>query len=569
MANYQSSLVEGARQVLLSLSLSPLVSDPAACNTLFASLKDIYPMYSTIAAARPDGQVYCSTLADATRPSLSDRDYFVQAVQTGEFSVGEVVTGRISHDTVIPMALPVLDDNQNPNLILLASIDMEKMLNYIDHLNLPKNSAMLVVDQNGKIVMRYPDSARWTGQALPDTPIIQKILKDPGEGSAEVLGVDSVQRLYAFTPLLTSKNNHVYIIVGIPSALAYASPNAMLRTNLIWIGLIALIALAVAWFGGDYFFLRVVSLTAERDEAESKLRDINAELEARVDQRTQELAHANLTLQNELVERKRVLAELRQQGAEMKVLVAALERSNRDLQDFAYIASHDLQEPLRKIQAFGERLSRKYDSILGEEGQDFLQRMNTSAYRMQVMINDLLAYSRVSTKGDVFSPVDLNKVAREVMLDLEIRLHETQGQILISTLPVIDADPSQMRQLLQNLITNALKFHCPGIPPVVRISIASQTPQSAADGTKMVNICVQDNGIGFEEKYTDRIFQPFQRLHSKNQYEGSGIGLAICRKIAERHGGYITAHSQPGQGSCFNVIIPLQQDQKELLDAKK
>ncbi len=155
MANYQSTLVEGARQVLLSLSLSPLVSDPAACNTLFISLKDIYPMYSTIAAARPDGQVYCSTLDDTSRPVLSDRDYFIRAVQTGEFSVGEVVTGRISHETVIPMALPVLDDHQNSRLILLASIDMEKVLNYIDKLNLPENSAMLVVDQTGKILMRY------------------------------------------------------------------------------------------------------------------------------------------------------------------------------------------------------------------------------------------------------------------------------------------------------------------------------------------------------------------------------------------------------------------------------
>ncbi len=381
--------------------------------------------------------------------------------------------------------------------------------------------------------------------------------------------MNSVQRLYAFTPLLTSKNNPVYIIVGIPSALAYATPNNMLRTNLIWIGLIALVALAVAWFGGDLFFLRVVSLTAERDEAERKLREINTGLEARVDQRTQELAQANLNLQNELVERKRVVEELRQRGAEMKVLVAALERSNRDLQDFAYIASHDLQEPLRKIQAFGERLSKKYASSLGEEGQDFLQRMNTSAYRMQAMINDLLAYSRVSTKGDVFSRVDLNRVIREVMLDLELRLHETQGQLFISTLPVIDADPSQMRQLFQNLITNALKFHCPGIPPVVRVSIANQPPQPTADGAQMVSISVEDNGIGFEEKYTDRIFQPFQRLHSKNQYEGSGIGLAICRKIVERHGGSITAHSQPGQGSCFIVVIPLQQDQKELHDEKK
>ena len=251
-----------------------------------------------------------------------------------------------------------------------------------------------------------------------------------------------------------------------------------------------------------------------------------------------------VVIARDIRERKRAEAELRS-------AMQHLEQSNRELEDFAHIASHDLQEPLRKIQAFGELLDSKHAAALPPQARDYIERMRAAAKRMQVLINDLLAFSRVATKGQPFVPVNLETVAREVAHDLELRTHEAGGHIDIGELPVIDADPLQMRQLLQNLAGNALKFQRDGVPPVVTIS-------SAVDGGKC-RIRVTDNGIGFDEKYAERIFTMFERLHGRGKYEGTGIGLAICRRIAERHGGTIIARSTPGQGATFVVTLPVKQ----------
>jgi PAS domain S-box-containing protein len=242
----------------------------------------------------------------------------------------------------------------------------------------------------------------------------------------------------------------------------------------------------------------------------------------------------------------------------LRAYALQLERSNRELQDFAYVASHDLQEPLRKVQAFGERLVTKYRDALGAEGRDYLDRMHSAAGRMQTMINDLLAYSRVATKAHPSVKVSLTQVARGVLSDLETRIAESHGTVELGDLPTLEADPSQMRQLLQNLIANALKFRRPDVPSLVRVY---GQPLAGAPGGEFVQIMVEDNGIGFDTKYLDRIFQPFQRLHGREEYEGTGIGLAICRKIAERHGGHITATSAPGQGATFIVTLPAKQPQ--------
>ncbi len=248
---------------------------------------------------------------------------------------------------------------------------------------------------------------------------------------------------------------------------------------------------------------------------------------------------------------RRVEAERRVQEA-----ITELKRSNKELQDFASVASHDLQEPLRKIQAFGDRLKATQGQRLNEQGRDYLDRMHKAAYRMGVLINDLLAFSRVTTRAQPFAEIDLDHITREVVGDLENRLEQTGGRIEIGPLPTIEADPTQMRQVIQNLLSNGLKFHRPGVPPVVRIA---QVPLEKEDPPDWVRIEVSDNGIGFDDKYLDRIFAIFQRLHGRGEYEGTGVGLAVCRKIVDRHGGRITARSTPGAGTTFVVTLPRRQ----------
>ncbi|MBD2562900.1 MULTISPECIES: PAS domain-containing protein [Nostoc] len=235
-----------------------------------------------------------------------------------------------------------------------------------------------------------------------------------------------------------------------------------------------------------------------------------------------------------------------------------LTRSNEELKQFAFVASHDLQEPLRKIKTFGDRLKTTCGDTLTEQGRDYLERMQNAASRMQTLIEDLLTLSRVTTRAQPFVSVNLTKIAQEVVSDLEIYIQQTGGTVEIGELPTIKADPLQMRQLLQNIIGNALKFHRPQIPPIIRIYstiLENQADNNISANSELCQIIVEDNGIGFDEKYLDRIFNVFQRLHSSIEYEGTGIGLAICRKIIERHHGNITAQSQPGQGAKFMIAL--------------
>jgi len=301
------------------------------------------------------------------------------------------------------------------------------------------------------------------------------------------------------------------------------------------------------------FVLAQREVTARAQESKD-LEVANEQLEQRVRERTAAISDANEQLREEIAEREQ---------AEKKVRLFAeeLQRSNRELEQFAAVASHDLQEPLRKIQAFGDRLQNVVRGELNEKAQDYLDRMLASAGRMRTLIDGLLQYARVATRHQPAAAVDLGQVARDVVSDLEGRLQQSQGRVEINGLPTVTADPLQMRQLLQNLIGNALKFHRPGVPPEVRISgQVSPAPLAASDDTQLGLQCelvVEDNGVGFEPVYKDRIFELFQRLHGRDEFEGTGMGLAICKKIVERHGGKITAVGTPGAGSRFHVTLPV------------
>jgi PAS domain S-box-containing protein len=287
----------------------------------------------------------------------------------------------------------------------------------------------------------------------------------------------------------------------------------------------------------------------ERKMLQRKLETTNNVLESRVVERTRQLVDTNDGLEKEIRRRLKIERELQEYGKN-------LARSNQELQDFAYVASHDLQEPLRKIQAFGDLLESEYKDVLGE-GAEYLTRMRGAASRMSILIQDLLAFSRVSTKPQQIDQIDLNVIVKGVVSDLETRIAENQGAIILSKLPAVWADPTHMRQLFQNLIGNALKFHQQGVPPKVSVSLK---PRGKND--KYYEIHVKDNGIGFDEKYLDRIFSVFQRLHGRDTYEGTGIGLAVCRKIVERYGGKIDAKSKLNVGSTFIIKLPIKHKER-------
>ncbi|ABI65073.1 MULTISPECIES: ATP-binding protein [Maricaulis] len=250
----------------------------------------------------------------------------------------------------------------------------------------------------------------------------------------------------------------------------------------------------------------------------------------------------------DVTNRKRDELALRRYAQELK-------RSNSELQEFAYAASHDLQEPLRKIQAFGERLNNKCYDALDETGRHYLERMVDASTRMRRLIDDLLSYSRVNSKTTNFLAVDLSAVVADVLSDLEPRINAEEAKIRVSDLPAIEADPGQMHQLFLNLLANALKFRRPGVLPSISIEGSVEVGENGA----MARIAVADNGVGFEPRHAERIFGMFERLHGRDEFDGTGVGLATCRKIAERHAGELTAWGEPDAGAVFTLLLPVRQ----------
>jgi signal transduction histidine kinase len=325
------------------------------------------------------------------------------------------------------------------------------------------------------------------------------------------------------------------IFLSAPEGALFASVSGIRK----WLPWFIFIAFGLVAIASLLLVRRAISDADRVRVANNQLTGANAELaDAKVslEEVNDELADSNRALE-------RSNEELERQARE-------LVRSNAELDQFASIASHDLQEPLRKVRTFTERISETEADTLSERGLDYLQRANASAERMQTLIEDLLRYSRVSTQGRSFAPVDLRRVTDDVLEDLSEQVSGTGAVVRVGSLPTINADAPQMRQLLQNLISNAIKFRREGVTPEVEV-------ESKVD-SGWVTIVVRDNGIGFDPQYSRRIFRVFERLHGRGTYPGTGIGLALCRKIAERHGGTIVARSVPDEGSTFTVTMQTQ-----------
>jgi signal transduction histidine kinase len=366
-----------------------------------------------------------------------------------------------------------------------------------------RTGAAFVLDSRGSVVA--------TSSPLLLSELTTRSPVPPAKLAHEASGPYGAGRYFTSAPIPDSSWR---VVLTTTSAALFSSVNGS-RQWLPWVIFIALGLMAVS------FLVLLRRLLANA----AALRRANAELES---------SNTRLQSTNELLRR-----------------AAELSRSNAELEQFASIASHDLQEPLRKVQTFAAQLNATEADNLSEQGQDFLHRMSDAAGRMRSLIDDLLMFSRVSTKGHPFTEVNLGHVIAQVLLDLEGSIEETGAQVRVDLMPTIDADPLQMRQLLQNLIGNALKFRRPGVTPEVRVS--------AIVVKHVAELTVADNGIGFDEQYATRIFRAFERLHGSRAYPGTGIGLALCRKIVERHHGTITATAELDHGAAFTVRLPVTQ----------
>src|SRR6476620_3435176 len=274
------------------------------------------------------------------------------------------------------------------------------------------------------------------------------------------------------------------------------------------------------------------------------------------------LLAANRSLQKEIEERKTSEEKIRLLNGQIVNDNAHLKAINEELDRFAYVASHDLQEPLRKIMVFSDKILMKEN--MDEETEKYFKKIISSSKRMQMLINDLLSFSRQSVSSSDFQRTDLNSLAREAITELEIEVNKSNAKIQVGELPVVWAIPSLMKQLFHNLVSNAVKFRKKGIDPIIHIEAkkiygSDHSLAVNSNGHKYHKVSISDNGIGFDPKYSEEIFMVFKRLNSYHEYEGTGVGLSICKKIIEKHNGSIIAQSEPGKGSTFSFVLPEKQ----------
>jgi signal transduction histidine kinase len=556
----QENLIENTRGFLVALSHSLALRDEnlQGCQDVFSHLLvSHFPFYAAFYVADLNGNVLCSMEQGDLPGNLIECDHYQELVQADDFVVSRYHICRNSGKAVISMGLPLRNADDERVGVINVSVDLAWINDLARNAQLPPGSTLTVLDNQGVILAHYPDPENWLGEEVPEGTILDDILKHR-EGTAEALGPDGLQRLNAFIPL-SGAGGRVFVNLGLPTEVAYAEANRTMRRNLILLGVVTFLALIAALLLSEFFVLRQTqSLVKTTDKLAAG--DLSARTEIPYDQgELGQLAEAFDHMALALGERE---SERDRAEAAMLAYAADLERSNQELRDFTNAASHDMQEPLRKIRTFSELLSSRYSDSLDERGIAYLNRMDSAAERMHDLIIQLLAYSRITTKAQPFTQVDLSEVAKKTLVDLDLQIEQSKANLEVGDLPKIKADPTQMQQLLQNLISNALKFKRADETPHIQVYgeyISSQevVPTNPHSGSPYCRIYVVDNGIGFDEKYLERIFQPFQRLHGIGEYDGSGMGLAICRKIVERHKGGITAQSSPGNGATFIITLPI------------
>ena len=573
-----SIFLEGVQDTLFQIG----VLDPDYLNAHPDVLQTILrrkPALLEVVSLDRDGVV----LAHATQEQelLTNQFTLHQSVWYQRALSGESYTGKLQ---IASNGVPyVILSQPTTHGVIAARLQMKLLWDIVAGLRFGENGMAFVIDRNG-LLIAHPDSEL----VLRNTTLFGRPEMDFIGASADATWNGIYTDLHNVTVVGTSvpiPNSEWVMLTELPVVEAYAVANTANGYLAIGLSLCGLLLLGLGTYVLNRYFFQPMRLLEKGvhqigegdltrrvdvlyDDEIGQVAIAFNEMAATLQDRDETLSRQTAALQEEIAERKatqlalldaHALLEQRviDRTAELAEKALSLEQSNQELQQFAYISSHDLQEPLRKVRTFGDRLKARYAAQLDERGVDYIDRMQNAAERMQVLIDSLLSYSRVTTKAKPSVSVELNSVVAGVISDLEPGIEQVKGHIEVHDLPVVQADPMQMRQLFQNLIGNALKFHRPDVPPMV---VVNSVPTPYADRYLLQ---ITDNGIGFEQTYAERIFQPFERLHSRSVYEGTGIGLAIVRKIVERHGGQIEAQSTPGQGSTFTFSLPAVPAQTE------
>jgi len=548
LATIQETLIRSTRQLLVNLAQIPQAQrrDRDGCNALFAKMLTQCPHYAALGAADPNGQLFASAPAASGPVNFTDRRWFQKAVQTRAFAVGEPVLGRISQKYSINLAYPVLDAAGRVQGVLTASLDLHWLANLLAKSDLPPSTAVGLTNTTGKVLFRYPEPLKYIGTMLPD--VLIKVMTASDEGVAEGIGLPGDERLFAFARL-SPPWQEMYMVIGLPRDWAVDKVNRDLKRNLIWLAAVALLALAAAWYGSDIFIRRevnkLVGVTRRLTGGDLTVRTGTPYKAGELGLLAQAFDHMADSLQGRE-------AELRQRVLDLDQRTSQLETANKELSDFSYSVAHDLRAPLRSIGGFARVLLEDYPDKLDQDGQRYLNIIHQDARKMGQLIDDLLALARLGRKEMSLVTIDMAELAKDVFEELKAHYSARKLQIDIQPLPVALADRVMIRQVLANLLENAIKFTQDRDPALIEVRGWSEPHENV--------YCVKDNGVGFDMRYVHKLFEVFERLHPEKEYGGTGVGLAMVKRVVDRHGGRVWAESQAGEGATFCFTLPMREE---------
>jgi signal transduction histidine kinase len=551
-------LIEDTRRFLVTLVRLPAVRDRdlAACNALFADLLGRHSSYANLAVADAEGNAFCSALPMTGQVYAGDRLYFRRALETRDFTIGEYQVGRITGKASVNFGYPVLDDAGHVRAVVVAALDLAWLNELASRAGLPPGSMLTVIDRHGTILSRYPDDGKWVSKLMPEPLVLTAILTQQGNGTIDAPGADGIPRLFSFAPFGGAMQNaDAYVSVGIPAAVAFADVNRILARNLAMLGLVAGLALAGAWVGGNLFIVRQIQalVRATKRVAAGELgvrtglphgQGELSQLAGAFDQMAESLEQAH--------ERRLLEEELRRKNYQLEQQNLAVEEANRLKSEFVSMVSHELRTPLTSIQGYAELTLE--DEQLAEEHRDSLTLVKKNADRLLGLINDLLDLSRIEAgRLDLRqTSLDLARLIPEVAGSLRPLIEAKRQRLrldLSQELPPVWADADRVTQILTNLISNAHKY------TLVEGSIMV----AARQDDRFVRVDVSDTGIGLSPEDQAKLFTRYFRAHDRSPQavSGTGLGLVITRLLVELHGGRITMSSAPGQGSTFSFSLPI------------
>ena len=538
-----------AMRLVESLAAATVVRvvDPQGCTLLFSELlRQSGPGIANILTVSANGERIAEArdaAGDGFPPgrtplhtvTFADRDWFKQAVATKTCHAGPFVTSPDGRPLAVA-ACPSLGWDGEVKAVVAAVLTLDALAEAVAAAPPPPGGVVGVLAPSGVLLATFPEKLPVVGRQLAGSPLVRAMV-DKAFGGMETAGLDGEGKLAGWARIAPQRPGSPAVFVERPLAEAYAASQRLLWVHLAWLAVVGIVGLGAARIFGTRLLVRPIVALVEAAEAIGRGEFATRTAGAPRIRELLRLGTAFDAMAGELEERDRVLAEK----------TTALENSNKDLEQFAYVASHDLQEPLRKITSFADLLGKRCAGQLDETGERDMAYMVDGARRMSQLINHLLTYSRLGTSRAAFTETNLGQALDVALDNLELPLAEAGASVTRDALPAVVADATQLAQLFQNLVGNAVKYRG-DLPPAVHVAARRE------DDAWVVSVA--DNGMGIAPRHFDRVFRMFQRLTTAKEHAGAGIGLAFCKRIVERHGGRIWVESVEGEGSTFFFTLP-------------